>query len=90
MIFGSFAGGYDHVVAFIQDNEGSFRLYDNDAPERLRGTYQTMRADEITAIEGAMMTIVAVVSAGTELSVRMGSAITTLQRRERRVRQRTE
>ena len=36
-----------HVIAIINDNEGAFRVYDNDPQERSRGTYKLQRADEI-------------------------------------------
>ena len=70
-----------HVVAVFNDDDGAFRVYDNDSDERLLGTFATMRADEII---DAYIGICGVLQEGSDLSARIGPAITTFhQRRER-------
>ena len=70
-----------HVVAIFNDDDGAFRVYDNDSDERLLGTYKTMRADEII---DAYVGICGVLQEGSDLSANIGPAITTFhQRRER-------
>ena len=86
VIYGFFHGVYNHVIAIINDDDGGFRVYDNDSPQRQRGTYQSMRADEVTGIPGNMMTLVAITRMGTDISDRMGGAILTLQPARKRRR----
>ena len=87
-IYGFFHGVYNHVIAIINDDDGGFRVYDNDSPQRQRGTYQNMRADEVTGIPGNMMTLVAITRMGTDISDRMGGAILTLKPTRKRGRDR--
>ena len=71
---------HTHVGALINDEDGAFRLYDNDSPESRLGTFCSMRADEVimnwTGICGVLLD-------GSALSGKLGPAITTLQTRQR-------
>ena len=75
----------EHAVAVFNIGEGVFRMYDNDSPERSRGTYSERRADEL-ADDYALGYIVAVMNDGSDLSARLGPAITTLVQRAQRER----
>ena len=80
-----------HVVCFHNDENGGFRLYDNDSEERGEGRPRHMRADEIMdeIAGGSLSTVIGVIAEGTDLSDRLGPAITTLfTRRVRNVRDR--
>jgi hypothetical protein len=55
-----------HVVALFNDDDGAFRVYDNDSDERLLGTFKTMRADEI--IDAYVLGICGVLQEGSDLS----------------------
>ena len=63
--------------------DGLFRVYDNDSPERGRGTYGEKRADEISDAY-ATGYCVALLSDGSDLSALLGPAITTMVRRPQR------
>ena len=76
-----------HVVVFIRNEEdGSFRLYDNESTERLQGTYRTMWPFEIAESRGADMVCIALADAS-PLSGILGEAIRSLRtQRVRRAR----
>ena len=69
-----------HVVCFHNDDEGGFRLYDNDSRERLAGKPRRMAAytilDEMNV--GNYPTIMGILSESSDLSRRLGPAITTM------------
>ena len=78
-------------MCFHNDENGGFRLYDNDSGERGEGRPRYMRADEIMdeIAGGSLSTVIGVIAEGTDLSDRLGPAITTLfTRRVRNVRDR--
>ena len=71
---------HGHVVCFHNDGDGGFRFYDNDSPERLAGVPQMLRADEMldrTSV-GLNPTIIGILQESSELSRRLGPAITTM------------
>ena len=74
---------FSHVVAVIQDASGGFRLYDNDSQAAARGTYDLLTTQQVvdTRSQDAFFAILAESS---ELSGRLGPAITTLIHRGRR------
>ena len=76
-----------HVVVFIRnEDDGSFRLYDNESRERQHGTYKTMWPFEIAESRGPDMICVALADAS-PLSGMLGEAIRTLKtQRARRAR----
>ena len=75
-----------HVVCFHNDENGGFRLYDNDSEERGEGRPRHMRADEIMdeIAGGSLNTVIGVITEGTDLSDRLGPAITSLFTRRTR------
>ena len=76
-----------HVVCFHNAEDGTYRLYDNDSAERRRGTFETLRADElITRYRNGY--IVCVLPDGSDLSTRLGPAITTMITENTRARRR--
>ncbi len=86
---------HEHVVCFHNDGDGGFRLYDNDSRERLAGLPQNLRADEmldrttggpVQAL--APPTIVGILRESSELSRRLGPALTTMFARPARRRPR--
>ena len=67
--------------------DGTYRLYGNDSEERQRGTFEEMRADElITRYRDGYM--VCILPDGSDLSTRLGPAITTMATENPRARQR--
>ena len=76
---------FTHVVALIWDDRGYFKLYDNDSPERLQGTYSTLTTQQLVDSWG-QDTFFAVMEEDCELSRRLGPAITTMVHRARRSR----
>ena len=80
----------NHVIAFHNDDDGAFRVYDNDSQESQQGTFKSMRADEIMetwSMSDNFPTIIGVLSEGSDLSLRLGPPITTLVHRRRRDRE---
>ena len=75
-----------HVICFHNDNEGTFRVYDNDSAERREGKPRRMRADEILEEmnDGPFNTIVGALQESSALSRRLGPPITTLFDRRQR------
>ena len=65
-----------HVIALINDDDGAFRMYDNDSAERRQGTYATKRADEIIDSHPGGH-VFGVLMDGSDLSLRLGPAVTT-------------
>ena len=72
-----------HVIALINDDDGGFRVYDNDSAERQRGTFRAMRADEVIDRwqEG---TVIGTITGDSTFSRRLGAPITTLVHRRAR------
>ena len=76
-----------HIVCFHNAGDGTYRLYDNDSEERQRGTFEELRADElITRYRDGYM--VCILPDGSDLSTRLGPAITTMATENPRARQR--
>ena len=78
-----------HVVCFYYDGDGGFRVYDNDSRERQEGRPRLMRADEIIdEMSGGTLlaphTIFGAIDNTSDLSRRLGPAITTLLNTRRR------
>ena len=75
-----------HVVCFHSDERGGFRLYDNDSVERREGRPRLVRADEVIdeMAGGSLNTVIGVITEGTDLSNRLGPAITSLFTRRTR------
>ena len=69
-----------HVVCFHNDEDGAFRVYDNDSVERQEGRPRRMRADEIidTMSADASNTIIGVLQEASDLSRRLGPVLTSL------------
>ena len=69
-----------HVVCFHSDENGAFRLYDNDSAERAAGRARRIRADEIidTMSGHAMNVIIGVIQEASDLSRRLGPALHSL------------
>ena len=69
-----------HVVCFHNDEDGAFRVYDNDSVERQQGRPRRMRADEIidTMSADASNTIIGVLQEASDLSRRLGPVLTSL------------
>ena len=79
-----------HAIAFFYDDNGAFRVYDNDSQARQGGTYKSMRADEIMkewSTADNFPTVIGILSEGSNLSLRLGAPITTLIHRRRRHRE---
>ena len=80
----------EHVVCFHGDGAGGFRVYDNDSAERLAGLPRRMQANEIIdeMSAGPFNAIIGILQEGSDLSRRLGPALTTLyhQRRPARAR----
>ena len=74
-----------HVIALINDEEGGFRVYDNDSTERQLGTYRAMRADEIID-KWQDGTVIGIINGDSVFSRRLGPPITTLVHRRARAR----
>ena len=76
----------EHVVCFHYDEDGGFRVYDNDSRERQEGRPRLMRADEILdeMSAGAFNTVFGAIQDTADLSRRLGPAITTLVHARRR------
>ena len=74
-----------HVVCFFYDGDGGFRVYDNDSKERQEGRPRLMRADEILdeMSGGTYNTIFGAIQNTSDLSCRLGPAITTLMHTRR-------
>jgi len=74
---------HEHVVCFHNDENGSFRFYDNDSRERLEGRPQILRADEMLerTTAGPFPTVIGVLKESSDLSRRLGPALTTLVER---------
>ena len=72
-----------HVIGIINDENGRFRVYDNDSAERHQGMYARMRGDEVIDkySTGALdiENITGIMLSGSDLSSRLGAAITTLR-----------
>ena len=78
-----------HVVCFYYDGDGGVRVYDNDSRERQEGRPRLMRADEIIdEMSGGTLlaphTIFGAIDNTSDLSRRLGPAITTLLNTRRR------
>ena len=71
---------HEHVVCFHNDGNGSFRFYDNDSRARLEGRPQILRADEMLEMTtvGLAPTVFGILKEASELSRRLGPALTTL------------
>ena len=68
-----------HVVCFHNDENGAFRLYDNDSAERAAGQPRRIRADEIIdEMSGHMNAIIGVLQETSDLSRRLGPALYSL------------
>ena len=71
-----------HVVCYFNDEDGTYRVYDNDSLDRQQGTYTRMRADEmLTKYKDGYVTCI--IHDSTDLSRRLGPPITTLVSRNR-------
>ena len=70
----------EHVVCFHNDNDGAFRIYDNDSVERREGRPRRMRADEIIDAMSAFASnvIIGVLQESSGLGRRLGPALTSL------------
>ena len=75
-----------HVVGLVRGTD-AFRLYDNDSPARLAGTYATCSPETVRA-ERAQECFFALVQESSALSAELGPALTTQVHRAR-VRART-
>ena len=75
-----------HVVGLVRGTD-AFRLYDNDSPARLAGTYATCSPETVRA-ERAQECFFALVQESSALSAELGPALTTQVIRAR-VRART-
>ena len=71
---------HEHVVCFHNDENGGFRFYDNDSPARLEGRPQILRADEMLDKTnlGLSPTVIGILKESSDLSRRLGPALTTL------------
>jgi hypothetical protein len=67
-----------HVVAVIR-NDGAFNIYDNDSPERQRGTFSTATTDDMANLRGNHL-FYAVIPSSTPLAGMLGDPLTTLVR----------
>ena len=69
-----------HVVCFHNDDDGAFRLYDNDSTERREGRPRGIRADEIIDAMSSPATnvIIGVLQEASDLSRRLGPALHSL------------
>ena len=67
-----------HVVAVIRNN-GAFNIYDNDSPERQRGTFLTATTDDMANSRGGHL-FYAVIPSSTPLAGLLGDSLTTLVR----------
>ena len=79
-----------HVMCFHNDGDGAFRMYDNDSAERREGRPRRMRADEIIDANSAHRdnVIIGVLGEASDLSRRLGPALTSLFHTRRRARPR--
>ena len=84
-----------HVVTIFNDDNGGFRLYDNDSRARREGTYEAVRCDELLdrfsegVTTGTPPYLIGILDEGCDLSQRLGPPLTTLVHRERRARETT-
>ena len=80
----------EHVVCFHRDSAGGFRVYDNDSAERLTGRPRRMQANEIVdeMSTGPLNAIIGILQEGSDLSRRLGPALTTLHHQRRPARSR--
>ena len=80
----------EHVVCFHRDSAGGFRVYDNDSAERLTGRPRRMQANEIVdeMSTGPLNAIIGILQEGSDLSRRLGPALTTLHHQRRLARSR--
>ena len=69
-----------HVVCFHNDDDGAFRLYDNDSTERREGRPRGIRADAIIDAMSSPATnvIIGVLQEASDLSRRLGPALHSL------------
>ena len=77
-----------HVMCFHSDGDGAFRVYDNDSAERKEGRPRRMRADEIMDANSAHRdnAIIGILGEASDLSRRLGPALTSLFHARRRPR----
>ena len=79
-----------HVMCFHSDGDGAFRVYHNDSAERREGRPRRMRADEVIDANSARRdnAIIGVLGEASDLSRRLGPALTSLFHARRRARPR--
>ena len=79
-----------HVMCFHNDGDGAFRVYDNDSAARQEGRPRRMRADEIIDANSGHgdNAIIGIVGEASDLSRRLGPALTSLFHSRRRARPR--
>ena len=70
----------DEILDIENDGNGGFRFYDNDSSARLEGQPQILRADEMLdrTTVGLSPTVIGILKESSELSRRLGPALTTL------------